>query len=58
MPGSVPGAEDTVVNKTETLLLQTLHTGEGREREETLNTHTNIFRLKLSTVLKKKNMGL
>ena len=58
MPGSILGAEDTVVNKTErlnkteTLLPRSLHF-EG-ERNETLNTHIHIFRLKLCTTFKKK----
>ena len=58
MSGCIPGAEDTEVNKTETLLPQSLRTRERRERDEILNTHINIVRLKLSTILKKKKMGL
>ena len=40
------------LNKTETLLPRSLHF-EG-ERNETLNTHIHIFRLKLCTTFKKK----
>lgn len=48
VPGSILGAEDTVVNRTEMLLPRSLHF-EG-ERNETLNTHIHIS----STTFKKK----